>query len=200
MTRVEMSFVPVSAVPLAVFEAEAALLSSNATDKRRREFAAGRYAARAAVRRLTGYEDVVILRDAAGAPVIARGLGPVHVSISHADRTAVAVAARTRVGVDIVSVEDHGRPFVREAFATGELRSWARLLGCDQRSPLVACVAFAAKEAALKWLRVGLKAPLHSVVLNHGKRRATCTWLGSATRARSTQAASVVGSCCAISR
>ena len=105
------------------------------------------------------------MRDAAGAPVIARGPSSIHVSISNADQTAIAVAARTRVGVDIVSVEDHGQPFVREAFVGGELRSWAQLLGCDQHSPPVACVAFAAKEAAVKWLCVGLTAPLHSIVL-----------------------------------
>jgi len=150
-------------------EVERALLSAQATPKRRAEFVAGRSAARAAVRRLLGApaRGCVVLREewsARPTPVSAKGARlPAQVSITHASGFAVAVAGASPLGVDLVEVEPIERAFRDEAFLPHELAAWEAFTGDRPGADRAACVAFAAKEAALKWLGTGLALPLLSV-------------------------------------
>ncbi len=142
---------------------ERALLGPNATAKRRSEFAAGRAAARAALHRLLGERALgaVILRDEARRPAAlgADGAPLAIVSITHAAGLAAAAAAGSPIGLDIVAIEPVERSFRDDAFLPGETEAWSAWLGSDDPS-LAACAAFAAKEAALKWLGTGLSIPL----------------------------------------
>ncbi len=154
--------------------AEAALLGERAVAKRRDEFAAGRLAARAAAGALLGLdaasEALAVVRDAgSGRPRLAlhgRPLAAVGVSISHADGWAAAAACRQPVGLDLVTVEPLGTAFAAEAFAAGELDRWRAWLGDAWGLPMATAAAFAAKEAALKWLGIGLTVPLRSLVVS----------------------------------
>jgi phosphopantetheinyl transferase (holo-ACP synthase) len=96
----------------------------------------------------------------------------VHLSITHSDGVAIATAARAPIGIDLTPVELRPRPFDDEAFLDHELDDWLRLLGASAPERLRS-IAFAAKEAALKWLGTGLRAALHDV-------RVTPTMLGTA--------------------
>ena len=136
---------------------EAAALSTRVTTRRRAEFATGRVCARRALGRLLGAspESLAVLRSADGVPVAAgvraRTSVPVHVSITHADGFAMAAASHAPVGIDLVTVENHGRAFRDDAFEIRELEAWRRWSGQDD--VFASCVAFAAKEAAFKCLR-----------------------------------------------
>lgn len=150
---------------------ERALLPPRATEKRRAEFTAGRRAARAALARLLGPRaagSAVVPEGgpAGGRPVV---VGPdgilldVHLSITHADGLAAAAAGPDPLGLDLVSLEPLDAAFREEAFAAGELAGWAQLGELAAGADAAACLAFAAKEAALKWLGTGLGLPLHAV-------------------------------------
>lgn len=176
---------PTDRLLAALLPAERALLGGAATPKRRAELTAGRIAARAALGRLIGPEGAgaAILRDDAGGTarpvaISARGARlPVHVSITHADGLAAAAAATEPIGVDLVALEPLGEAFAEEAFSADELAAWERWLGDARGSPRAACVAFAAKEAASKWLATGLTVPLRAIaVAPAGSGRAA--WLG----------------------
>ena len=155
--------------------AEASLVGARATEKRRAEFVAGRLAAKAAAALLLGPPwapgDIAVLREGnatTGPPRLAlsRGSGrEVRTSISHADGLALAAASRERVGIDLVAVEDQGAAFAAEAFAPGELDAWRGSLGGSATADEAVAVAFAAKEAALKWMGAGLTVPLHHVAV-----------------------------------
>lgn len=148
---------------------ERAVVPARATPKRRAEFAAGRVAAHAALERLLG-------GDAAGAAVVPeRGRGggrplavdergaamSTHLSITHAAGLAAAAAAPVPVGIDLVALEPLGAAFLDEAFGREELGRWEAWTGAARSE--AACVAFAAKEAALKWLGTGLELSLHAL-------------------------------------
>ena len=136
---------------------ESTRLSPRAVARRRAEFATGRACARRAVTRLLGpgTGPLVVLRSETGAPAACRlpTLAPTaaYVSITHADGLAMAAASEVAVGIDLVSVEDHGPAFADEVFAAGELPAWETWLG--ERGVRAASVAFAAKEAAYKCLQ-----------------------------------------------
>lgn len=153
----------------ALAEAERALLGPRATQKRRAEFTAGRSAARAALRRFLGptARDYVVLRDGdSGRPVPFAATGahaPAFVSITHASGLAVAIAGVEPLGVDLVALEPIERAFREEAFSSDELSAWEAFTGDPPGGDRAACVAFAAKEAAVKWLGTGLTVPLLGV-------------------------------------
>lgn len=184
---VALAPVPADAAARAAWEraylspAELALLGHRAAEKRRAEFVAGRVAAKAAAALLLGPSwdrgDVAVLRDggeATGPPRLALSGGSpcqVRASISHADGLAVAAASREAVGVDLVAVEDHGRAFEVEAFAPGELEAWRGWLGAAGGHRDAVAIAFAAKEAALKWTGTGLTVPLQDVAVRPLRRR-----------------------------
>lgn len=143
--------------------AERPLYERGKTPKRRAEFCAGRSAARLAVAglepQLTRF-DVLALTSGldAGRPVL-HPPSDIALSISHAGNWAVAGAARGEpLGLDFEHLPlEVSSAFANEAFSPGELEVWA-----SQTADAVP-VAWAAKEAALKWLGVGLRAALQRV-------------------------------------
>ena len=154
---------------------EIALISSRSAPKRCAEFIAGRIAARAAVSRLLGQPPsasfFLILREgdgSTGRPIVAiRGecnaAATPHVSISHADGLAIAAACFARVGIDLASLQTQSQSFIEDAFSPPELTQWAAWLRSDRTSALTVTTAFAAKEAALKWLGTGFALPLRAI-------------------------------------
>lgn len=160
---------PAEAALARLAPAERALVPARATPKRRDELVAGRRAARRALSRLLGPAagGALVLRAAdGGRPLALSAAGaplPAHVSITHAGGVAAALASAVRCGLDLVVVEPVERAFLEEAFAPEELAAWAALAGGPPGGPLAAACAFAAKEAAVKWLGTGLAAPLLAV-------------------------------------
>lgn len=142
-------------------------LPSTATPTRRATFVAGRRAARAALERRWGSlpDGLRVDTDGAGCPVVRVNGRPraTRVSISHTAGWAVAAAAETPLGLDLVEIEAFGTGFAEEAFTPEELAGASSCFADlnDGRAPI--CLAFAAKEAALKWLGVGMRVPLTSV-------------------------------------
>jgi 4'-phosphopantetheinyl transferase len=155
--------------------AEASLVGSRAAEKRRADFVAGRLAAKAAAGLLLGRPwgrgDVAVLREGGattGPPRLALSGASrceLRASISHADGLAVAAASRERVGIDLVAVEPQGSAFEAEAFRPGELDAWRGWLGGFATTNEAIAIAFAAKEAILKWMGTGLTVPLHEVAV-----------------------------------
>jgi phosphopantetheinyl transferase (holo-ACP synthase) len=153
--------------------AEASLVGSRAVEKRRAEFVAGRLAAKAAAGLLLGRPwdraGIAVLREGGattGAPRLwlsGESACDIRASVSHADGIAVAAASREAVGIDLVAIEHHGPAFEADAFASGELHAWRSWLGDVAGSHETVAIAFAAKEAALKWMGTGLTIPLHQV-------------------------------------
>lgn len=145
-------------------------LGPRAVVARRVTFVAGRRAARRALERRFGSLPQSLRIDPAddGRPLVSTGLPrTTHLSISHAGGWAVAAVADAPLGIDLVELEATSVGFAREVFAPGELEGAQRALSSltDPRMP--ACLAFAAKEAALKWLGVGMRVPLMSVRVSY---------------------------------
>lgn len=152
---------------------EQSLLSRRAVEKRRNEFVAGRIAAKTAAARLRGMpltrdvaHTIVEEGETAGQPIAVDPSGiriqAVHLSITHSQGVAIAAAATEPIGIDLAPVAEYTRSFEEAAFLDGELDCWDQVLGGSKSEP-VRAVGFAAKEAALKWLGVGLRAGLHEV-------------------------------------
>jgi len=136
------------------------------TDKRRREFVAGRIAAHRALALLApGATAEVRTREDtpdAGRPFLApeRGLA---LSLSHSGGLAVAALSRGEpLGVDLEQPVEAGAAFLEEAFAPGEHEGYAAV--CAGRME-TATAAWALKEAVLKVWGVGLRAPLRQVAV-----------------------------------
>jgi 4'-phosphopantetheinyl transferase EntD len=151
---------------------ELALLSPRAAPKRIAEFVAGRVAARRAVARLSGQDArsplFRILREGegpTGLPTVVTSApgASLHVSISHADGLAIAAAAYCRIGIDLATIQPQAQSFLDETFSPRELGQWAAWLQSDPNSPLTVTTAFAAKEAALKWLGTGFGMALRGI-------------------------------------
>lgn len=141
--------------PNELHERERALISPRATAKRRAELVAGRLLAKAALRKVFGGGEWIIERETGeheGAPRVV-GPAPGHVSISHTDGLVVAFASRRPAAIDLVKLEPLAESLCEEAFTPLERRAWHGDMA----------TAFAAKEAALKWLAVGMGRPLHSI-------------------------------------
>jgi 4'-phosphopantetheinyl transferase len=132
---------------------ERARLSTQRSARRRAEFVAGRLAAR---RALSGSglplpRDLAIDRDEDGAPLLI-GLAGVALSITHARVRAIAAVADRPIGIDLCDATDAPRirRVARRAFPRAHERA---LVLEDDRS---ACLAWAAKEAVAKALRIGM--------------------------------------------
>ncbi|MEK6974835.1 MAG: SDR family NAD(P)-dependent oxidoreductase [Candidatus Thermoplasmatota archaeon] len=136
--------------------------------KRADEWRAGRLAAKKAVMEThpgLGPLDVEVKADeTTGRPrlVIQGEESALWLSISHRSGLAVAALSPGAVGIDLETIEDRERSFLEEAFNVHELK--VLLEAADPRVD-AACM-WAAKEAALKRVGVGLKADLraHTVV------------------------------------
>ncbi|MBZ0129760.1 MAG: 4'-phosphopantetheinyl transferase superfamily protein [Rhodobacteraceae bacterium] len=131
----------------------------DATAKRRREFAAGRYAARAAMAGL-GYPPYAIPGGADRAPVWPGGLVG---SISHCASACVAVSApegaMLAIGIDIEPAEPLPSDLIDTICTPGE-RAWLATHLPGERG-ILARMIFSAKEAAYK-----CQYPLSSTVLD----------------------------------
>lgn len=144
-------------------------LGPDATERRRATFVAGRRAAHRALEahllEANTRQTLRVDADAHGKPTVSRP--GVELSITHAGGWALAAASRAPLGVDLVEREPLSDAFAAEAFAAGELAAWS---AWEPDPVLARCLAFAGKEAALKWLGVGMGLPLQKVrVLPEGR-------------------------------
>lgn len=154
--------------------AELDRLGPDATERRRATFVAGRRAAHRALEahlleahllEANTRQTLRVDADAQGKPTVSRP--GVELSITHAGGWALAAASRAPLGVDLVEREPLSDAFAAEAFAAGELAAWS---AWEPDPVLARCLAFAGKEAALKWLGVGMGLPLQKVrVLPEGR-------------------------------
>lgn len=136
-------------------------LSPRAVPARRASFLAGRWAARRALSARWGTLPAALRIDAdeRGQPVVPGA----HLSITHAEGWAIAGASGARLGLDLVAVEELPDAMRDDAFAPGELETLARALEGSSDPRFALCLGFAVKEAALKWLGIGMAVPLPSV-------------------------------------
>ena len=143
-------------------ERERETLAAFTVERRRRDWLAGRVAAKRALRRVLrdrgervpGYDSVDVWNDSNGAPrfTVAKRPGlaaQLNLSIAHTEGTGVAAVADTAgagtVGVDIERTTEVSMAAVRRILAAGEL---ARLHGDE--APPSAIALWTAKEAAMK--------------------------------------------------
>ena len=142
-------------------------LSPRATPRRRATFTAGRRAARRALAQRWGVLPAGLRIDAdpAGRPIVSVGGRPsaTRISISHVGKWAIAAAAELPIGIDLVELEPLPASMIEEAFAPRELAGFEHALRTQDDARVAPCLAFAAKEAALKWLGVGMAVPLGAV-------------------------------------
>ena len=131
-------------------------------DKRRREWLAGRVAAKRAVQqRLGAPMSAVEIRaiqcgPTKGRPFAAVGGEPssLSLSISHAADVAAAIVTRRPVGLDVEVIE--ARPHIEPlAFGPAERAAWADLRGADRDARVT--MAWCEKEAIAKASGVGLR-------------------------------------------
>jgi phosphopantetheinyl transferase len=134
--------------------------------RRRRQWLNGRVAVKDAVRALLWNESgfsvlypksLRVQNLESGQPVVAAHVratftAPLHVSIAHKDRLAVAAAGRTPVGVDVEAVAPREESFVRTAFTAAET---ALLPDADRDAWITRF--WAAKEAVAKQQGTGLQ-------------------------------------------
>jgi acyl transferase domain-containing protein/NAD(P)-dependent dehydrogenase (short-subunit alcohol dehydrogenase family)/phosphopantetheinyl transferase len=158
-------------------------LETRGTDKRIADRIAGRIAAKRALSELTGVDPMAIRiwTGGSGQPVArVPGHPAVRVSISHREGRAVAVAVTTgRVGVDLERVEVRPESFGRTWFREDE----RDLVGDPEKET----IAWAVKEAVLKWLGTGLRASPHDVrvvEINEGTARVLLTGASAELHAR----------------
>lgn len=160
-------------------DAERDVLAGLHLSKRREEWRLGRWTARRAVAAAVGRHDtpagaIQILAGEDGAPrVTVDGHdGPVSLSISHRAGRAFCVAAAhsMALGCDLELIEPRSNTFVRDYFTEGE-QGLVHSAEHGER-PLLANLVWAAKEAALKGLHVGLREDTRSVVV---------TWIAGGT-------------------
>jgi phosphopantetheinyl transferase len=148
--------------------------------KRRRDWLAGRRAAKVALTRLLGTElpgELDVLPAPGGAPVVHRLTRPLHgvgVSIGHSHDLAGALAWRgegTGPGLDLEHVEPLSEGVLSLAFGTAEL-AYVHC-GAGAARDVRALRLWTAKEAILKSLEVGLRWPLRSVRVDPAPGRPT---------------------------
>ncbi len=135
---------------------ESVLLTSPHSPRRAAEYAAGRLAARRALRAMTGQASW-IERGSDGRPVWPAGI---RASISHSASLAVCVVSTATVGV---GVDIEGLPSAEHLYRGQHLFADAReqrLIAEAADSELAALRLFSAKEAAFKALPVELQADL----------------------------------------
>jgi phosphopantetheine--protein transferase-like protein len=162
-------------------EAERAHLMSRGTPKRQADRILGRMAAKQAVADLTGLEptEFRIENRPSGEPFVVTESGePVpHVSISHRDGQAVAVATLDgRAGIDMEVVEARAPSFAETWFRLSEQKM------CNG-NPRFESQVWAVKEAVLKALGTGLRLdPREVEVLEVANGRASVRLWGEASQ------------------
>jgi 4'-phosphopantetheinyl transferase len=137
-------------------------------EKRRTDWRLGRWTAKHAVAARLGTDvtAVAIVADDEGAPVACAPAGaplPVAVSITHREEIAVCAVtgAGVAIGCDLELVEDRPSVFAGDWFTDAELARVERA-PVEQRAH-VTTLTWAAKEAAMKARRDGLRLPTRAV-------------------------------------
>lgn len=158
-------------------------LSPRALPAKRASFVAGRRAARRALERRWGELPAKLRIDAddAGRPLVwvDGERSPTCVSISHAGGIAIAAASDAPLGIDLIELEDLPSAMDEDVFAPGELTGFVSALSVPMDAR---CLAFAAKECALKWLGIGMAVPLRSVRVDlHDRLAGELPWRASAS-------------------
>ncbi len=155
VARVKSSKAQAKAAKAMLTEAERERLAARGTARRVADRTLGRAAAKEAISRLTGIPplDFEIDNLESGEPVARHleGLPMPHVSISHRDGQAVAVATpQGRAGIDLELVEARAPSFAETWFRPNE----QRISGGD---PRMESQVWAIKEAVLKVLGTGMR-------------------------------------------
>ncbi|MFT6674480.1 MAG: 4'-phosphopantetheinyl transferase EntD [Sulfitobacter sp.] len=165
---VEVAVVDPRAPQPGLLPAEAAHVAG-AVAKRQQEFAAGRAAARLAMRR----NDLAIPAGDDRAPIWPQGW---HGSISHSDQFCVAVVTQAPLclGVDLEEAVPLDQDLLTSICSPSEI---AAIAGPDQL--LLAKIVFSAKEAAYK-----VQYPLTGVLFGFDHLAVSLDWVGGAFTAR----------------
>ncbi len=151
---------------------ERIMLKSFKLDKRKREWLAGRRAAKEAVRKLVfpdTLEGLEILTKTGGEPYAVLSGSPrndIHVSISHSNEVALAVAGCSPIiglGIDVEVVENRGDSFLRTAFTPEERKIFQKIP--DNKKSLLSAFMYTMKEAVTKALGIGLSVNTYDVEL-----------------------------------
>lgn len=133
---------------------EQAIWSTLRNEKRKREWYAGRMAAKKAVRQhlqLSEEKSVEIGKEESGAPVLSQ-FKECTVTISHSDEFAVAVASNRSVGIDLERIEDRPNSLINYYFSEAEQQFMAKIRD-DQA--LHCNLIWTGKEAVSKLMRLG---------------------------------------------
>lgn len=155
-------------------ESEVAVQRGLRFAKRREDWRVGRWAAKSAVSACLGgvqVEDIEVLATEDGSPSVripGSGARRVAVSLSHSRRRGFAVAVRGEVnlGCDLEALAPRSPAFIRDYFTESERASVMALEGSDRDE--AATLVWAAKEAALKAMRQGLRVDTRSVETGSG--------------------------------
>lgn len=135
-------------------EEERACFGTFGSEKRRREFIAGRAAARSLLAEMLSCEPAEIVLQIAGDGAVDVPEAPVHLSIAHSGPHAVAAVAEGGVGVDVEQIvpRDPGvERFLMAPDQVGIMQHWPY----DRDAALV--LAWALKESVLKARRSGFR-------------------------------------------
>ena len=146
-------------------------------DKRKREWLAGRRAAKESVRALLPdtTEGLEILTKSGGEPYVrinGKARSDIPVSISHSNEVALAAAGRSPIiglGIDVEVVEGRASSFLRTAFTPAERTIFQGI--SDDHVAFLSTSLYTMKEAATKALGIGLSVNTYDVelLLREGK-------------------------------
>ena len=139
-------------------------------DKRRRDWLAGRVAAKMAGQRVTGLplsaHEVRTITEGPerGRPYLTVGATSMYLSITHAGDAAAAIVSDKPVGLDIEVVQP--RPEIETlAFSARERRAWIGLTGLERSAAVTR--AWCEKEAISKWRGVGFRDAFSALTSTH---------------------------------
>ena len=175
---------------------EHAVLDSLKYTKRRVEFLTRRWTAKRAVATVLGrghtpaaLATVEIRHHASGAPWVAVDGQAAAIDVSISDRAGWAVClvgppgASAALGIDLELVEPRSEGFVGDFFTARESAAVRRLPAGEPRDE-AANLIWSAKEAALKVLKVGLRADTRDVEVEIDRTRRPDGWAAMSVRHR----------------
>lgn len=178
--------------------AESAYFSTLRSERRRKSYLLGRYAAKLALKEQLSEPDpkcIEIVKGVFEQPIVhARRNGGWNITISHADGLAVSLAYPTGhpMGIDVERIDQARQETILSQLCSEEI-AWVESAATDQQR--VATALWTAKEALSKVLTTGLMSPLQiyrltefspigpnvweGLFLNFGQYKAR-VWAGSA--------------------